>query len=137
MAELSILATQVIQGDDPGLTEGQCGTTITAGMTLYFDDDNNRYYPADANTVRQGAEVEGIALNGGSAGQTVRLQTEGTLTIGAQAAPAVGTVYVLGATPGSIAPVADLAAGWYRTIIGVGDVNNTIQLGINPTGIVP
>lgn len=138
MAALTITPSQVIQGEDAKIAQGRLGATVTAGQPVYFDENTRRYYPADANTTLQGADVVGIPLNGGAAGQSVRIQTEGTITLGAGAAPVVGTVYVLGAiAAGDIVPAADLASGWYRTILGVGASDNTLVLGIFASGVLP
>jgi hypothetical protein len=59
------------------------------------------------------------------------VQTAGPITIGAGAAPAVGTIYCLSATAGGIAPSADLATGNRTTILGVGAATNAIVLRVN------
>lgn len=76
----------------------------------------------------------GIALHGASSGQPLRIQTGGTITIGATTVK--GTTYIVSATAGGIAPYSDLANGWYRTIIGVAtDTAGTIKMGILVSGV--
>jgi hypothetical protein len=140
MADLTITATQVLPGTDSEgaqFAQGLAGATITAGQVLYLEASSNTYKLADNNDTSSALAVAaGIALNGASSGQPVRLQTAGPVTIGAGAAPAVATIYVLSATAGGIAPSADLATGNRATILGVGMATNRIQLRINSTGQV-
>ena len=100
MADLTVTATQVLPGDDAVITNGRLGTTVTTGQMVYLDEDTKRYLLADANLTNRTADAVGIALNGGGLNQTVRVQTEGSVTIGAGAAPVVGTLYVVSATAG-------------------------------------
>ncbi len=136
MADLSITATQVLPGEDATIVSGVLGATVTTGMTLYLDRETTRYLAADANLTQASADAVGIALNGGGVGQSVRVQTEGTVILGAGAAPVLGTIYVVSGTPGGIAPAADLATGWWRTVLGVGDAGNSLALGINAFPVV-
>ena len=131
MAALTITASQVIAGADADFYQGLAGETITAGKSCYLDELTNRIRLADANGSLETAEVKGIALNAASNGQALRLQTGGTITLGAGAAPVLSTIYIVGATAGDIAPAADLGSGWYTSVLGVGGASNTLKMKIH------
>lgn len=133
MADLTITASQILEGADSDRFDGIAGEAVTAGQTLYLATANNRLYKADADTQAK-ANVKGIALEGAAAGQPVSVQTRGTLTLGAGAAPPVGTVYWLSSTAGGICPFVDLdAGGMYGTYLGTAGASNTLILGIHVT----
>lgn len=118
MADLTITAASVVPDDGFSYVDGVFGETVTAGQPVYKKASDGLYYKADANGA--GTEiwvVAGIALNGGAVNQPGRIMTGGTLTIGATVA--IGTIYVLSATAGGIAPSTDLASGWKTSILGV------------------
>ena len=134
MADLSITATNVAPSSGSVTIDVTSGTTITAGKACYVLDSDGKAYLADTNSGTAAARaLRGIALNGASAGQPVRLQTAGQITIGATVG--VGTVYVLSATAGGIAPVTDLASGHYTSIVGVGLTSAVIGLNIYNSGV--
>ena len=132
--DLSITSSQVLVTADTETAEGTAGATITAGQTLYLDSSDSKYKLADANASSSTAACIGIALHGSSDGQPIKLATGGSITIGAGAAPAVGTTYVLSATAGGIAPNVDATSGWFKTIIGVGAASNQISLKVFASG---
>lgn len=134
MADLVVTPSNVLASPTAVVREGVAGVTITAGQTLYRNDQqNNRLYLADCDASPQTANVVGVALHGASPGQPVKYAESddsftpgGTLTL--------GTVYVLSGTPGAIAPVGDLAAGDYLTVLFVPRTATTARLMINPSG---
>jgi hypothetical protein len=131
MVDLAITASQVLPGlDSAGATfeNGTAAVAVTAGQAVYLDTSTGTYKLADNNSTSPEAIVRGIALHAASAGQPLRIQTGGPLTLGAGAAPVVARPYVLSGTPGAIAPVADLATGMRTTILGVGGATNTLIL---------
>lgn len=133
MAEVSITAANVVPGTDADFYYGTSGSTVTAGMACYLDEIDNRLKPADANGSLEAATVKGIALHAASAGQRVKIQTAGSITIGGTVV--LSTIYILGAAgAGGIAPAADLASGWYASIIGVATSATQIQLDIFNSG---
>ena len=136
MAELTIGPSQVLAGADADFYQGIAGQAVTPGQAVYLDSLSNRLRLADANGSQDSAEVIGIALHLAAAEQPLRVQTRGTLTLGATAAPATSTVYIVGGTPGGIAPVADKVAGWYTSLLGVGAANNTLKLSLFPSRTV-
>lgn len=134
MADLSITASQVLAPTDGSGNFAQyiAGATITAGQSVYLDSATNTVKLADANASQAAAAAVGIATHAALSGQPVRVMggRGGYITIGAGAAPAVGTIYVVSATAGGIAPHGDLATGAYTTILGVGASTNRIQLDV-------
>lgn len=134
MADLSITATSVAPGSGSVTIDVTSGATITAGKACYVSSSDGKAYLADTNSAT--AEVRslrGVALNAASSGQPVRLQTSGQIAIGATVT--VGTIYVLSATAGGIAPVTDLASGHYTSIVGVGLTSSVIGLNIYNSGV--
>ena len=134
MADLSVTAASVATTSTQ-YRDVVAGATITAGQTIYLDStDSDKAKLADANGSSATAVLVGIALHGASSGQPLRIQTGGTITIGATTIK--GTVYILSATAGGIAPHSDLANGWYRVIVGVAtDTAGTIKMGILVSGV--
>ena len=118
MADLSITAANVVPDATATLVDGTFGATFTAGQTGYLDSTTNTWKLADANASSTLGNLDGVSMNGGASGQPGKFLTDGDYTCGGTSV--VGTVYVLSATPGGIAPVADLASGWYTNILGVG-----------------
>lgn len=138
MADVSVTATSVAPitgsgaGVDTVIEHGIAAETITAGQSLYLNT-SNQWAKADANLSAAAAAAKGIALNGAAQNQPIAVATSGTLTCGFTAT--VGTIYVVSATAGGIAPAADLASGWYTTIIGVGLTAGTISLPFHRSGV--
>ena len=117
MADLSITAASVVPGSRARILPGTAGATITAGQTVYLDSTTNTYKLADANSSAATAAVVGIAMNGASAGQPISVNVEDDdLTVGATLSMSA-PVYVQSATAGGIAPSADIAAGWYPSVL--------------------
>lgn len=106
---------------------------ITAGMAVYTD--GTYWYAAGSggNSLQSGNQGAGVALNScPGANQPVSVWQTGTLTLGATLV--AGQTYVISATgagtpQGKIAPVADLVAGNFVTILGVAkDTANLISI---------
>lgn len=136
-SDLVITATQVKAGSDAEVLQGIAGATITAGQAVYWEHLSSKFKLADADAgsvVR--AAVKGIALHAASETQPLRVQVAGTIDLGAAAAPTVGMEYVLSDTPGGICERDEIVVGFYTTVIGVGGEDNTMILGILPSGQV-
>lgn len=133
MADISITAANVVPDSGYQYVSGVAGETLTAGQLCYLKSSDNKYWKADANLSAEGATVKGINLAGAAAGQPVRLMTAGTLTIGGTVV--AGGVYVASATAGGLAPVADLASGWYTTIVCVAISATKVRLCIIVSGV--
>ena len=135
MADLTVTAANVVKGSDAKTQVGIYGATVTAGQTVYADpSDSNKFKPCDADSATAAARVtRGIALNGGANNQPAAVQTDGLITIGA--AVVAGTIYVQSDTPGGIMPAADLEAGDFVTVLGVGVSASQIALNIHVSGV--
>lgn len=118
---LSVTVAEVKEGAGSVTGTGVAGVTITAGQPVYEDANDGKIKLADADLSIGAAKARGFALHAALANQPIRYQKGGKFIIGTTAAPAKGTVYVVGATAGAVHPHGDLASTWYTTILGVGD----------------
>lgn len=134
MADVSVTATSVAVGSDTVLVYGILGATATAGQTVYLDSATATYKLGDANASATTSTIKGIAMNGGASGQPVAVAVGGSITCGFTAT--AGLIYVQSATAGGIAPSADLASGWYTSIVGVASSSSVLKLVLNNTGCV-
>ena len=115
-------------------TVGTAGETITAGQSVYLKASDSKIWLADANASVDTAAAVGISLHAALANQPISYITSGPLNFGAILL--AGKWYVVSATAGGIAPVADLTTGWYSTLLFYGYSTSVGIVGINPTGIV-
>lgn len=135
MVDVSITAASLVPASDAEFEEGIAGATITAGQVVYKDpNDSNKLKLADSNSavnsVRHGA---GIAVHGAAAGQPLKYQVAGSLTLGGTLVR--GTTYVLSETPGGIQPTADLTSGEYVTVLGTATSTTVLKMSLNRTGV--
>ncbi len=133
MADVSITATSVAPGTDTQYMDGFLGASVTAGQVVYLDTATNTFKLADANASSTTANAAGIAMNGGASGQPVKVAVAGTITAGGTLT--TGSVYVLSATAGGIAPVADLASGHYPVIVGIATSAALLKLSMFKGGV--
>ena len=132
MADIVVTPANVQKAGDTKIAQGTYGATITAGQTVYQDPADGLWKLADSNVSAITAALMGIALNGGANGQPGVIAIGGSINPGATVL--VGTVYVVSATPGGIAPTTDLAAGWRTSIVGVGLTASSLGLVIYNSG---
>lgn len=131
MADLSITAANVKQGANASRGTGTAGATITAGQAV-------RRNAAGLVVLAQAdeaatADADGIALNGAANGQPVAYHTGGGINMGATLV--VGMVYaVSAAAAGGIAPITDLTAGDFVTVLGVATAADNLQCSIINSG---
>lgn len=135
MSDLTIVAANVVAGAGASIHNGIALSTIVAGQSVYRDPVTLQFAPALANSGTAAIRTPyGIALNSAAANQPVSVLAGGKYNPGATVVP--GQIYVLsGANAGGIAPVGDLATGWYTTIIGIADATNDIVVGILSGGV--
>jgi hypothetical protein len=124
MSDLSVTAANVLAGANAKKRTGIAGATITAGQAVYEDSsDSSKFKLADANASAATAKFAGIALHGASSGQPLTIDEEDDdFTPGATlslSAAADDGVYVLSGTAGGLAPIGDLASGWYPVVVMV------------------
>lgn len=136
MADITVTAANVrASSGQENLRVGTAGATITAGQSIYVDTaDANKIKLADANASAATAILGGVAMTNAASGQPVVYVTGGTYVAGATVVK--GTVYILSANAGGIAPAADAAAGWYVSVLGVGASTTEIAIDISNTGIL-
>lgn len=132
MADLSLTAGSVVADDGFSFVDGIAGETVTAGQVVYLKASDGKYWKAHCETSSATANVVGVLLNGASAGQPVRVQTGGSITIGATVT--VAKPYVL-STAGLIAPVDDLAQNDWVTHLGIATTAAKIALKIQVSGV--
>lgn len=134
MVDLSITAGSVVKGTGAVEEQGIAGATITAGQVVYKDSADTKFKLADADDATAAVRVpRGIALNGASDGQPLRIQRDGQITIGATMT--AGLAYYLSDTPGGIAPYADLGSGDQVVLIGVAISTTVLQLKLLDSGV--
>src|SRR5688572_7355284 len=113
MADLSVTAANVRSYGTS--VQGIAGGTITAGQTVR-KNTSLQWVTAQSNSAVNAA-TQGIALNGASANQPVTVHVAGLIDPGGTVL--VGKVYVQSANAGGIAPVDDVAAGVFTTVLGI------------------
>jgi len=138
MADLVITASAITPGTATGFSfnksTGLSGEGITAGQSVYLKSSDSKIYLADANASVDTAAAVGISLHAALAGQPISYGTSGPLNFGVILL--AGKWYVVSATPGGIAPVADLTTGWYSTMLMYGYSTSIGILMPTVTGII-
>lgn len=118
MTALSVTAANVAPQTGATIDRSYlAGETITQGQSVYISTSDGRAYKADANASAAASTARGIAVSGASAGQPIAIQTGGDINMGATLV--ANTAYVVGATAGDVAPIADLTTGWYGCLLGI------------------
>lgn len=137
MTDISITAANVLPGANATTLSGTAGATITAGQVVYLDEaTTGEWLLADsdaAGAAARGSGRIGIALNGASDGQPLKVQIDGNITIGGTMT--AGVAYFLSDEPGGIAPYADLGSGDYVMLIGVSVSTTVLSLQFKYTAV--
>jgi hypothetical protein len=119
MADLVLTPSAIIAGSNSAQEHGTAGETITAGKAVYKSATTKKWMLADSNSATAAArQAGGIALNGASDGQPITVHKSGDLTVGAVLT--AGEAIYLSDTPGGLCPLADVGAGEYVCLIGLG-----------------
>lgn len=132
MADLTITATSVLPGTNATKDSGIAGEAIVAGKAIYLDATTNHWFLSDNNATGKRV-VNGIALNGASAGQPIDYQKGGDITIGATLV--AGQDYWLSGTPGGICPRADIVTGMDPILIGIAKTTAVLTLSVVDVGV--
>lgn len=132
MADLSITAANVVAGTGATFKDGTAGATILAGQPCYLDSATTTYKLGICNALAA-SDVIGIAMHNALTGHPLRMQTGGEITIGATVE--IGRVYVLSVNAGMIGVAADLSAGEFPFVIGIGKTAAIITLVMRGTGV--
>lgn len=131
MADLTITAASVVPGTNARFKRGTAGESITQGQPVYLKASDSRYWLAQNDGTSAEADAKGIATNAAAAGQEVKIQVGGLITIGATVA--VGKTYDVSAAYGAICPDADVGSGKYKKVLGVGYSTTQIEMLIGNT----
>lgn len=137
MADLSITVGSVVASAQATIDRRyNAGATITQGQSVYLDASLT-WQLADANASATTASVDGIALTSAASGQPLVVVTaDPDFTPGATLA--VGTIYVLSANAGKIAPSSDAITGWYPQVLFVANTSTkAIMTIINGPAAIP
>ena len=133
MADLVVVAGDVVAVSGATSARGTAGATITAGQLVYLNSTSGKYALAQGDDAATDAVV-GIAAHGASDGQPLQVLTGGVVDLGVTLT--VGEIYVLSAaSAGGIAPKGDLSSGEYVSIIGVAQTADNLLLGILNSGV--
>ena len=118
MTAISITAANVLKGPNAKTNTGVAGEAITRGMPVYLKPSDGRLYKADANLSLEASIAIGMAYGDVAAGQDLVYITEDDqYTPGGTVVK--GTIYVVGATAGDVAPAADIVSGWFTNVLFV------------------
>jgi hypothetical protein len=131
MTALTVTKAQVVYASGPVLPDAYAGEAIDAGDAVYLND-SGQWLKAqcDGTALEAGANNCGLALATADAlGARFSVALPGaTVTLGAGAAPAAGTVYFIGATPGDLIPAGDLSSGNKVTPVALGIGTNKVKV---------
>jgi hypothetical protein len=132
MADLTINSLTTLASSDSRKVTGIAAVSIAAGQALYRDAAG-LYRLASASTLAEG-KFEGIALCAAESGQPVVLAWyDPDLDIGS-ANLSRGQIYCVSSNaPGAVAPIGDLTAGDYVTVVGIANGSRSIYI-TNETG---
>ncbi|RVO41359.1 hypothetical protein CN093_08845 [Sinorhizobium meliloti] len=134
MADIVITPASVLAGSNAAVVHGAAGEAITAGQVVYQNSTTKKWMLADNDSATAAVrQAQGIALNGASDGQPIAVQKSGDITIGGTLT--AGVSYYLSATPGGIAPYADILAGDYVVLLGMSKSTTVLALDISYTGV--
>lgn len=102
------------------------GEALSVGNLVYRKASDLKIYKADANSATAEVRVVyGIVVSAAASGAPCVVVTEDpALTLGATLTK--GTAYVLSATAGGLAPLADMTTGDYVHVIAIGATTSTI-----------
>jgi len=136
MADVTISGNVTVTGGTlSGVNHAISQVAITAGQVIYLDASNgNKANLADADIEASAAAV-GVAVNDCAAGGVCSYVTTGNSVTVSGAPFTQGLAYYVSTTAGGIAPVADLLAGDYVTIIGVASSTSVLDVNIVVSGV--
>lgn len=133
MTDISITAANVIPGAGAQTRDTISGATIAAGKVVSVDTATGKYVLCDTDHATAALRIaKGIALNGASDGQPMKVQTEGLITIGGTMT--AGVAYYASNTAGGICPVADVATE-RSVLLGIATSATVLDLDIQDSGV--
>lgn len=116
MADLTVTAANVVYVSGTKKTDKNAAATITAGQALAFDSSSDMVLGDCDSATASVRTFEGISLGPSADNQPCVYQIDGDINLGATLVP--GTIYVMSATAGGIAPWADLTTDDYVCLVG-------------------
>ncbi len=129
MADLTVVAANVVADYQATLKTGTAGEAISAGQALYVDStDSNQLKLAKHDGTEAEADAIGIALADAADNASVTYITAGELALGGVLTK--GVVYGLSATYGALAPITDTGSADYVTVLGVARSAGTLEVRI-------
>jgi hypothetical protein len=133
MANYVVTPANVLASSKAARGTGIAGVTLIAGQSLAKDVDGSvKLFSANAAAPLN--VFIGIALHGSLVGQPIiYVISDPNFTPGF--AITIGATVIGGATPGSMAPDADKATGWFLTEVGHGISTTQINLQLIPVGV--
>ncbi len=135
MAAITIAASALTLSAGCTTITGTSGEAISVGMPVYLKAADGLYYKCDSNLSLAAATCVGLCVGTVLISSTLTVVTAGSVNLGATLT--VGGVYVVGATvAGDIDLVADLATGWYVSILGVASTAALLDLHIVNSGVI-
>jgi hypothetical protein len=133
MTDISITAANVIPGAGATTRDGTAGATITAGQVVAIDPSTSKYVLCDTDHATAALRIaKGIALNGASNGQPIKVQTEGPITVGGTMT--AGVAYYASNAAGGISPAADVATE-RSVLLGIATSTTVLDLDIQDSGV--
>lgn len=131
--DVSITASNVKPSVDAVLRRDWiAGESITAGQLVYRSASDYKIYKADCDSATAGVrDCIGIAVTSSANGAPVVVCMEDpNLILGGTTTN--GTIYILSATAGGIAPAADGTTNWYVTVVAVGKSSTVVAFRARP-----
>lgn len=133
MTDISITAASVIPGSGATTRDTIAGATITAGKVVALDPATGKHVLCDTDHATAALRIaKGIALNGASDGQPMKVQTGGPITIGGTMT--AGVAYYASNTAGGICPAADVATE-RSVLLGIATSTTVLDLDIQDSGV--
>lgn len=126
-SDLSITATNVIPSSAAVIQTGTAGEALTAGQLVYKKAGDRKFYKADCDSATaEVRDVYGIAVTSSATGAPVSIVLQDDALQIAASGLTNGTIYLLSATAGGLAPAADATTGWRVTVVAVAKSATTI-----------
>ena len=134
MADLVITAANVkAKGKTISTQLVQVGEAVTAGQGVYRKSSDSKHWLASNDVDEASATATGVALTGAATDGYIQMVTSGPMDVGATLS--AGETYILTATAGGIAAIADLASTNYLTYLGYASDASTLQVWLKATGV--
>lgn len=132
MTDITVVAANVKPAASTITKKGIAGEAITAGDSVFVAADGGIELCENDQTVIEAA-CRGVALNDAAVDQPIEYAISGDVNMGA--IMTIGSVLIVGAAAGGIAPEVDAVSGEFVTVIGVATTTSNLKLGILQSGV--